>query len=166
MRVRVEAQGKVHAAGEQRFDHLVLMQRAHLDIDARITSQMLFQHQRQEFMADGRKGRQPHLPALTLAQVDRDTLELVQLAVDQGGLFEQHTRLGCRCQRAPGPDEQFVAQLQFGMPDGFADRRGRDADQPRGRTHVAGLHDGLEDFELPEVHGGRAWVSGKDGCEF
>jgi hypothetical protein len=103
-------------------------------------------------VADGRDGGQPHLAVGRLAQVDGDALEPVQLLVDQRGLFKQHARFRRGRQRALAAREQLVAQLQFGVCNGLADGRGRDADQPRGGTHVARLHDSLEDFKLPEVH--------------
>src|SRR5688500_14253470 len=45
--------------------------------------------------------------------------------------------------------------MELRVGNGLADGRGRDANQARGGAHVAGLHDGLEDFELPQVHGSR-----------
>jgi len=114
---------------------------------------MRLQYQGQEFVRDGRNGRQAHVPRVAGAQVVRGAAQCVELAVDAAGLGCQHLGLGRGREAGRRAHEQAVAQLQLGVRHGLAHGRGGDAQQARCRAHVAGLQHGLEHLELAQVHG-------------
>ena len=155
LRVRVleKPQPEVHAAGEQRLRHLVLVDGAHLHPHLRVFLCMAVQQRGQKFVGDGGNGRQPHIAQLGGRQVARRALQRVQLAVDAAGFHGQHLRLGRGREACWRAVEQPVAQLQLGVGHSLAHGGWRDAQQAARRAHAAGLQNGLEHFELAQVHG-------------
>ena len=75
--------------------------------------------------------------------------------VEKHALTELNQALGRRrhAHLAPDAQEQRLAQLLFEQQDLAADGGLRHVQLPPARRERAGLGDGLEDFELSQIHG-------------
>jgi hypothetical protein len=90
------------------------------------------------------------------AKMGRHVLHMLHAAIDALDFGMQRAGLA----RGPHPTgaafEQRHTQLDFQMPDEPADARLRDMQQARRAGDAAGLHHGLEHFDLAQIHA-MAW---------
>src|SRR3546814_2332699 len=86
------------------------------------------------------------------SEILRQVLHFFELAEDARDVGKDRLRLAGRLQATAGTLEELQAELLLAMLQHRADRRLGHVQHARGRRHRAGLHDGMEDLHLAEVH--------------
>jgi hypothetical protein len=109
---------------------------------------------REERVDEGRRSGDDDAAAASVAQLLHDALEGADAAEDLVDVRKEVGRLGGRVQAPADALEQLELELLLGVLEHVAHGGLRDVEVAGRARDRARLHDGVEDFELTQVHGG------------
>ncbi|MDT4845678.1 hypothetical protein FQZ97_796720 [compost metagenome] len=150
--------------GAEDVTHIGLLQHQRRD-DLRRVQRLVVHHHGRMFLAEQAHGPGKYLVAqrqhgehtqLALAapglEAGREALHIFELVEEAFDVRIKRLRLHRRPQPPALALEELEAELQLGVLQRAADGRLRDVDHAGRRTHAAGEHDGVENFDVSEAH--------------
>ena len=151
---RADDEAHIGLLQQERGDDLRRVQRLHMNLHLWIFFAEPGHRARQHVAAECKHGQHGEpIRCLTMAQIGGEALHFIELLEQLFDVREQRERFVGRRESSARTLEQRKAQLQLRMLQRAADGWLRDVDEPRSRAHAAGLHDGVEDFDVPQSHG-------------